>query len=75
MLPKIRRLRELCDARGLNPVIEVDGGQNCKSARQAIEAGANAIVAGSAIFGSPDYAAAIAAIRESNRLSVGKAYL
>src|ERR1700687_4524557 len=43
-LPKIRRLRRLCDARGLNPVIEVEGGQNCESAGQAIEAGANAIV-------------------------------
>ena len=67
MLPKIRRLRRLCDTRGLNPVIEVDGGQNCKSAGQAIEAGADAIVAGSAIFGSLDYAAAIAAIREARR--------
>jgi ribulose-phosphate 3-epimerase len=63
MLPKIRRLRHLCEGRGLSPVIEVDGGQNCISAGQAIEAGANAIVAGSAIFGSPDYALAIAAIR------------
>jgi ribulose-phosphate 3-epimerase len=44
-------------------VIEVDGGQNCASAGQAIEVGANVIVAGSAIFGAPDYAAAIAAIR------------
>ena len=34
MLPKIRRLRQLCNARGLNPVIEVDGGQNCDRARQ-----------------------------------------
>lgn len=67
MLPKIRLLRQLCDARGFSPVIEVDGGQNCESARRAIEAGANAIVAGSAIFGSPDYAAAIAAIREAHR--------
>jgi ribulose-phosphate 3-epimerase len=65
MLPKIRRLRQLCDTRGLNPVIEVDGGENRESARQAIEAGANAIVAGSAIFGSDDYAAAIAAIRKA----------
>jgi ribulose-phosphate 3-epimerase len=73
MLPKIRRLRQLCNARGLNPVIEVDGGQNCESARQAIEAGANAIVAGSAIFGSPDYAAAIAAIRKAHRPSGRKA--
>jgi ribulose-phosphate 3-epimerase len=73
MLPKIRRLRQLCDERGLNPIIEVDGGQNCASARQAIEAGANAIVAGSAIFGSPDYAVAIAAIREAHRLGTKKA--
>jgi ribulose-phosphate 3-epimerase len=72
MLPKIRRLRQLCDARGLNPVIEVDGGQKCESARQAIEAGANAIAAGSAIFGSPDYAAAIAAIRKASRPSAKK---
>lgn len=63
MLPKIRRLRQLCEARGLDPYIEVDGGENSKTAGQAIEAGANAIVAGSAIFGSQDYAAAIAAIR------------
>jgi ribulose-phosphate 3-epimerase len=63
ILPKIRRLRQLCNERGLDPVIEVDGGQNCESAGEAIEAGANAIVAGSAIFGSHDYAAAIAAIR------------
>jgi ribulose-phosphate 3-epimerase len=67
MLPKIRRLRQLCDARGLTPVIEVDGGLNCESAGQAILAGANAIVAGTAIFGSTDYAAAIAAIRTSQR--------
>jgi len=64
MLPKIRRLRELCDRSGLSPVIEVDGGQNCETAAQAAEAGANAIVAGSAIFGAADYAAAITAIRD-----------
>ncbi len=63
MLPKIRKLRSVCDARGLDPVIEVDGGQNCRHAGEAIAAGANAIVAGSAIFGTNDYAAAIAAIR------------
>ena len=65
MLPKIRCLRQLCEARGLDPIIEVDGGENCESAAQAIEAGANAIVAGSAIFGSADYAVAIAAIRSA----------
>jgi ribulose-phosphate 3-epimerase len=67
MLPKIRRLRQRCQTRGLDPIIEVDGGQNCESAGEAIAAGANAIVAGSAIFGSTDYAAAIAAIRRANR--------
>ena len=63
MLPKIRRLRRLCDERGLDPVIEVDGGQKCDAAGEAIAAGATAIVAGSAIFGARDYAGAIAAIR------------
>ncbi|MEO8559034.1 MAG: ribulose-phosphate 3-epimerase [Rhodospirillales bacterium] len=66
MLPKIRSLRELCHRRGLDPVIEVDGGQDDESAGLAIAAGATAIVAGSAIFGAPDYAAAIAAIRNAH---------
>jgi ribulose-phosphate 3-epimerase len=65
MLDKIRALRSLCDARGLDPVIEVDGGMSGKTAWQAIEAGATAIVAGSAVFGAKDYAGAIAAIRNS----------
>lgn len=72
MLPKIRRLRQLCELRGLDPVIEVDGGENCESAGLAIEAGANAIAAGTAIFGSPDYAAAIAVIRAAQP-AAGKA--
>ncbi len=62
-LPKIRRLRALCDSRGLEPRIEVDGGQNGENADLAIAAGADAIVAGSAIFGAKDYAHAIAALR------------
>src|SRR5437660_7958438 len=65
MLPKIRALRRLCDERGLDPVIEVDGGLSGANAWQVCDAGATAIVAGSHIFHSPDYAAAIAAIRQS----------
>jgi ribulose-phosphate 3-epimerase len=72
MLPKIRCLRQLCESRGFDPIIEVDGGEDRESAGQAIEAGANAIVAGSAIFGSPDYAVAIAAIRDAHRPSTRK---
>jgi ribulose-phosphate 3-epimerase len=63
MLPKICELRRLCTAKGLDPWIEVDGGQNGENAALAIAAGADAIVAGSAIFGSGDYAAAIARLR------------
>lgn len=67
MLPKIRKLRALCEARGLNPVIEADGGQDCLHARETLAAGANAIVAGSAIFGKSDYTTAIRTIREGCR--------
>jgi len=64
MLPKIRRLRSICAERGLPVVIEVDGGENEATAGQAAAAGASAIVAGSAIFGTRDYEAAIASIRK-----------
>jgi ribulose-phosphate 3-epimerase len=63
VLPKITALRHLCDERGLNPYIEVDGGQNGDNAWQAVDAGADALVAGSAVFGSGDYATAIAKLR------------
>jgi ribulose-phosphate 3-epimerase len=65
MLPKIRRIRAMCRERDLDPVIEVDGGENVTTAGMAAEAGATAIVAGTAIFGTTDYKAAIAAIRGS----------
>src|ERR1700749_1700904 len=67
VLPKITALRRLCDARGLNPYIEVDGGQNGDNAWQAVDAGADALVAGSAVFGSEDYARAIARLRTPTR--------
>jgi ribulose-phosphate 3-epimerase len=63
MLPKILRLRAMCAERGLRSVIEVDGGENPITAAQAAAAGATAIVAGSAIFGTKDYAKVIAEIR------------
>jgi ribulose-phosphate 3-epimerase len=67
MLPKIRELRRLCTSRGLDPWIEVDGGQDGEHAASAIAAGADAIVAGSAIFGGRDYAAAITRLRHCAR--------
>ncbi len=67
VLPKITALRRLCDARGLDPYIEVDGGQNGDNAWQAVDAGADALVAGSAVFGSGDYARAISRLRAHAR--------
>ena len=67
VLAKIRELRRRCVARGLDPWIEVDGGQSGENAWQAVDAGADALVAGSAVFGSLDYAAAIARLRSHPR--------
>ena len=52
---KIRAIRAMCDARGLNPWIEVDGGVTPANAYKVIEAGCNAIVSGSGVFGAPSY--------------------
>ncbi|MGB3513144.1 MAG: ribulose-phosphate 3-epimerase [Microcoleaceae cyanobacterium] len=67
VVSKIRKLRQMCDERGLDPWIEVDGGLKSKNTWQVLEAGANAIVAGSAVFGADDYAEAIEGIRNSKR--------
>ncbi|NEP47566.1 MAG: ribulose-phosphate 3-epimerase [Moorea sp. SIO3C2] len=67
VVPKIRQLRQMCDQRGLSPWIEVDGGLKVNNTWQVLEAGANAIVAGSAVFKAPDYAEAISGIRNSKR--------
>ncbi len=67
VLPKIRKLRQMCDERGLSPWIEVDGGLKGNNTWQVLEAGANAIVAGSAVFKAKDYAEAIEGIRNSKR--------
>ena len=61
MLEKIRRLKAMIGGRPIR--IEVDGGINAETAAAAVAAGATVLVAGSAIFGKPDYARAIAALR------------
>ncbi|MGK7887865.1 MAG: ribulose-phosphate 3-epimerase [Leptolyngbyaceae cyanobacterium] len=67
VVPKIKKLRAMCEARGLDPWIEVDGGLKTHNTWEVLEAGANAIVAGSAVFKADDYAAAIEGIRNSKR--------
>lgn len=68
MLEKIRSLRKLLNGRGLSHIdIEVDGGINAETAKLVTAAGANILVAGNAVFGQPDRAAAIRAIRGEER--------
>ena len=67
MVPKICRLKEICDRRNLTPWIEGDSGLNPSNTWQVLEAGATAIVAGSAIFKTGNYGQAIDALRRSKR--------
>ncbi|WP_371370934.1 ribulose-phosphate 3-epimerase [Sporomusa aerivorans] len=60
---KISRLKTMLNERNLTVDIEVDGGINAATARQVIAAGANILVAGSAVYGAPDIAQAIKDIR------------
>lgn len=69
-LPKIRALRRLCGERGFDPWIEVDGGITVNTTKAAVDAGANALVAGSSIFGASDYSKAIADLRTSTLIAV-----
>jgi ribulose-phosphate 3-epimerase len=63
MLEKIAWLRRALDERDLDADLEVDGGIGPGTAARAARAGANVFVAGTAVFGAPDYAEAIAALR------------
>lgn len=60
---KVRRLRAMLDARGLDVDIEVDGGINAQTAKRVVDAGATVLVAGSYVFGAKDYAKAIQSLR------------
>ena len=61
VLPKVKKLRELCPTLD----IQMDGGVNLQTVEQCAQAGANVVVAGSAVFGSKDPAVAIAGLREA----------
>ncbi|UII57372.1 ribulose-phosphate 3-epimerase [Cytobacillus spongiae] len=63
VLPKIRQVKELVDSKGLQVEIEVDGGVNEETAKQCIEAGANVLVAGSAVYNQKDRGKAISALK------------
>ncbi|AKJ31639.1 ribulose-phosphate 3-epimerase [Caldimonas brevitalea] len=63
-LRKVEKVRKLIDASGRDIRLEVDGGIKVDNIRQVADAGADTFVAGSAIFGKPDYKAVIDAMRQ-----------
>lgn len=63
-LDKIKDLRGMIQINGLSTLIEIDGGVNEKTIKNISDAGVDVFVAGSAIFGSPDYKKTISRFRE-----------
>jgi ribulose-phosphate 3-epimerase len=66
-LDKVRRLRQMIEARGLNARIEIDGGIDTTNAAEVVAAGAEILVAGSAIFAQPDPAQAVRDLRAAGQ--------
>lgn len=64
-LPKIAALREMITRSGRDIRLAVDGGIDAATAPLAVQAGADVLIAGSAVYGKPDYAAAIASLRKA----------
>ena len=62
MVEKTRKLRELLNRTGSKALIEIDGGVNRETGKLLVEAGADVLVAGSAVFGAPDPVAALKAL-------------
>src|SRR5262249_47259175 len=73
ILPKLRILRKMIDTSGRDSELEVDGGIARGTARRVVDAGARVLVAGSAIYGHPNYGEAIRALREDAYLGLGVA--
>ncbi len=63
VLPKIGKIRKWIDERGLAIDLQVDGGVNAENAKRVVDAGANVLVAGNAVFSKPSYADAIATLK------------
>jgi len=69
-LAKIATLRAMIDASGRDIALEVDGGVAFSTVKEIIDAGADTLVAGTAVFGAPDYAQAIAGLRAAGQWQV-----
>ena len=70
MLDKLRRLRDMIALRGTSTLIEIDGGIDAENIGEIAAAGANIVVAGSAVFAQDDPAAAVAKLAERSTVWV-----
>ena len=67
-MDKIRFIKAEIDRRGLNTLIEIDGGVNRENAHALFDAGADALVAGSAVFGAKDPIETIHFLKSQNNI-------
>jgi ribulose-phosphate 3-epimerase len=72
VLPKLRRCREAIDGRDLDVWLQVDGGVSAETIERCAEAGADVFVAGSAVYGAEDPAAAVTALRTAAERAAGR---
>jgi ribulose-phosphate 3-epimerase len=72
VLPKLRRCREAIDGRDLDVWLQVDGGVSAETIERCAEAGADVFVAGSAVYGAEDPAAAVTALRIAAERAAGR---
>jgi ribulose-phosphate 3-epimerase len=72
VLPKVRAIRRMIDDWGRPILLEIDGGIAPDTVAQATEAGARVLVAGSAVFGHPPYADAIARLRAEGQRGLAR---
>ena len=73
-LHKLHELKAMCERHGVSPLIEVDGGISSKNIAEVVKAGANVLVAGSAVFKSEDPAAEVALLQKLGNEAAQEAY-
>ena len=66
-IDKVKKLRKMIDDRGLNTLIEIDGGVNQETGQRLVDAGANVLVAGSYVFGNPNPQEAIVGLKNLSK--------
>ena len=71
-ISKIKRLSDMCKAQRLSPIIQVDGGIKCTNINAVAQAGAQAFVAGSAVFKSENISEAVAELRQAASQGLAK---